>query len=86
MQIMAEDELQFPFRKFSLFENMELGSQRVRLDPVTIRANYLENLARHLKTIRDACNSMNISYALFKTSDPVDKVLAAYLAQRMGNR
>src|SRR4051812_4304745 len=66
LQILSEDELNFPFRKFSLFESMELGNQRIRLDPVTTRATYLENLGRHLKAVQDACNAMRISYQLFK--------------------
>ncbi len=86
MQVMADDELSFPFRKFSLFESLEISSQRVKLDPVTMRATYLENLARHLKTVQDACNEMRISYTLFKTNEPVDMALAAYLARRMGGR
>jgi uncharacterized protein (DUF58 family) len=86
LQILADDEVQFPFRKFSLFESMELKAQTVKLDPVTMRATYLENLARHMKAMRDACNSMSISHALFKTSEPVDKALAVYLGQRMGSR
>jgi hypothetical protein len=83
---MSEDELTFPFRKFSLFESLELGSQRIKLDPVTARSTYLENVARHLKKIQDACNAMRIGYSLFKTSESVDKTLTAYLARRMGSR
>jgi uncharacterized protein (DUF58 family) len=86
LQIMAADELAFPFRKFSLFESLELASERVKLDPAAMRATYLENVARHLKTIKDACESMRIGYSLFKTDEPVDKTLAAYLARRMGSR
>jgi len=86
LQIMAEDELSFPFRKFSLFENLEKSGQKLKLDPVTARATYLENLARHLKRITDACNAMRISYALLKTNESVEKTLTAYLARRMGSR
>ena len=32
--------------------SLRLG-RGVRLDPATVRATYLENLARHLKAIRD---------------------------------
>ena len=89
LQIMAEDELSFPFRKFSLFENLEPArgpAQRLKLDPATMRATYLENVARHLKKIQDACNAMRIGYSLFRTSESVDKTLTAYLARRMGSR
>jgi uncharacterized protein (DUF58 family) len=86
MQIMAEDELTFPFRKFSLFESLEMGGQKIRLDPASVRATYLENLARHLKAVRDECNALRISHTLFKTSESVDKALTGYLALRMGSR
>ena len=86
MQIMSEDELTFPFRKFSLFQNLETPSQKLKLDPATLRANYLENVARHLKQIRDGCNTLRINHTLFKTNESLDKTLAAYLAQRMGSR
>jgi uncharacterized protein (DUF58 family) len=86
LQIMAEDELTFPFRKFSLFENLEAGEQKIRLDPASVRATYLENLARHLKAVRDECNALRISHHLLKTSESVEKALTTYLAQRMGSR
>ena len=86
LQVMSDDELNFPFRKFSLFESLEIGNQRIRLDPVTTRGTYLENVARHLKAIRDACSAMRISYALFKTNESIEKALSAYLARRMGSR
>jgi uncharacterized protein (DUF58 family) len=86
LQIMAEDELTFPFRKFSLFESLESVSQKIRLDPASVRATYLENVARHIKAIRDGCNALRISHALLKTSEPVEKALTSYLASRMGSR
>jgi uncharacterized protein (DUF58 family) len=86
LQIMSDDELTFPFRNFSLFENLETASQKIKLDPATVRATYLANLARHLKSIRDECNALRISHTLFKTTDSVEKSLTTYLAQRMGSR
>lgn len=86
LQIVADDELTFPFRKFSLFDSLEVNGQRLKLDPVTTRATYLENIARHQKAVRDACSAMRISYGLFNTSETVEKALTAYLARRMGSR
>src|SRR4030095_2160932 len=37
LQVMADDELTFPFRKWSLFESLERADQRIRLDPATMR-------------------------------------------------
>jgi uncharacterized protein (DUF58 family) len=86
MQIMADDELTFPFRKFSLFESLEISGQKLKLDPATLRANYLENMSRHLQSLRDACNALRISHTLFKTNESLEKSLGAYLALRMGSR
>ncbi|MCL2649192.1 MAG: hypothetical protein FWD61_19690, partial [Phycisphaerales bacterium] len=93
LQIIADDELTFPFRSFTLFENLETrgrrnggGAQKLRLDPATVRGDYLANLSRHLKAIRDEANTLRISHALFKTTDSLEKSLTTYLAQRMGSR
>src|SRR2546423_168693 len=61
---MAEDELTFPFRRWSLFEDLERPGERLKLDPALMRAVYLENLSAHLKTIRDAASRMNLGYVM----------------------
>ena len=84
--VMAHDELEFPFRKWSLFENLENTSDRLRLDPATMRTIYLENVAAHLRAVREACSKLNISHVLLDTSRPFDDALMVYLAQRMGKK
>lgn len=86
LQIMADDELTFPFRKFSMFESLETDAERIKLDPSAMRATYLQNLATHLKALRDGANGLKISHALLKTSDSVEKALVEYLAVRAGRR
>ena len=84
LQVMADDELTFPFRKWSLFENLERPGHRLRLDPALTRAQYLDNLNRHQKAIRDAAARLNVSHVLLNTSRPFDEALTAYLAARVG--
>ena len=86
MQVMADDELNFPFRKWSLFENLERAGHRVKLDPAMMRSVYLENVSNHLKAIRDVTSKLNISHILLNTSQPFDQALTNYLAARMGWR
>jgi uncharacterized protein (DUF58 family) len=86
MQVMANDEITFPFRKWSLFENLERAGDRIKLDPALMRANYLENVANHLKAIRETVSKLNISHVLLNTSEPFDTALMNYLAARMGWR
>ena len=84
LQVMADDELNFPFRKWSQFENLEQATHRVKLDPAMMRSVYLENVAKHLKAIRDVTAKLNISHVLLNTSQPFDTALTNYLAARMG--
>lgn len=86
LQTVADDELTFPFRKWSLFENLERGADRIRLDPATMRAQYLGNINRHQKRIGDAAARLNVSRVVLNTKDPFDAALATYLAARAGWR
>lgn len=86
LQTMASDELEFPFRKWSLFENLEKKEDRLRLDPAMMRNTYLENVANHLAKLRDACNKQRFTHLLLNTSKPFDEALMTFLAQRAGRR
>ena len=86
LHVMAHDELEFPFRKWSSFEDLENAQDRVRLDPALVRAIYLQNVAEHLKAIREAASKLHVSHVLLDTSRPFDEALAVYLAQRSARR
>jgi uncharacterized protein (DUF58 family) len=84
LQVMANDELEFPFHKWSQFENLERVNHKLALDPAIMRTNYLKNVAAHLKSIREAVGKLNISHVLLNSSLPFDDAMTAYLAQRAG--
>ena len=86
LQVMSDDELTFPFRKWSLFESLEKSDQRLKLDPAMIRAKYLDNLARHQQTIKDGVNKMGIQHVLLNTKNSFDDALVAFLSRRMGKK
>jgi uncharacterized protein (DUF58 family) len=86
MQVMANDELDFPFRKWSLFENLENSSDKLRLDPALMRAAYLENLKKHQEQLKEGIAKLHVQHLLLNTSRPFDTALAAFLAQRMGRK
>jgi uncharacterized protein (DUF58 family) len=86
LHVMADDELNFPFRKWTLFQNMESTQHRLRLDPAMMRRHYLDNLRAHLTALRRTAADLNISYSLFNTSNPFDDALSMYLANRMRGR
>jgi uncharacterized protein (DUF58 family) len=86
LHTMANDELEFPFRKWSLFENLELSSDRLKLDPALMRNVYLQNVANHLEKVRDACNKLRVTHLLLNTSQPFDEALMVFLSQRAGRK
>ena len=86
MQVMAHDEIEFPFRNWSLFDDLEQPGRRLKLDPALTRRIYLENLADHMKAISDAAGKLQVNHVVLDTSRPFDAALTDYLAIRMGRK
>ncbi len=79
--IMDPAELQFPFNKLATFVDMETG-QRIKIDPKSIRGQYLRALEQFLAGYRRACAEARIEYVLANTARNYDLVLREYLATR----
>jgi len=82
---MDEDELNFPFAGTTKFEGME-ELPSLLCDPRALRQGYLEALQEFLQEIRRGCARQEIDYALVRTADHLDAVLALYLHQRMARK
>jgi len=82
MHVMADEELTFPFEKWSDFRNLELDSQHEELDPRTVRAEYLERVRGHLRRIEMACGQLQIDYVPMNTRVPFELALSGFLATR----
>lgn len=80
--VMDDDELEFPFTGPTRFEDME-SETRLNCNPKALREGYLEALRDFLDEVRRECAKNAIDYALVKTSDPMDAVLAQFLSRRM---
>jgi hypothetical protein len=81
---MAEEELTFPFTQFCDFRDLEVSGQRVQLDPRAVRAEYLDQLRRHIRRIEMGCGQMNIDYIQLSTRQSFVEALSHYLASRKG--
>ena len=80
--VMAEEELSFPFDRWSVFEDMERPSRRVQLDPQAVRAEYLEQVRKFVRRLQQGCGQMGVDYIPVLTNRPFDVSLAHYLASR----
>jgi uncharacterized protein (DUF58 family) len=79
--LLDKDELQFPFKEPSLFQDLE-EDLRLLADPEVIRSAYLETIHELIEGYRTSCASNLIDYSLFDTSMGLDRALVRYLTWR----
>ena len=88
LQIVADEELSFPFERMSLFHDLE-SSARLEVDVKAVKKDYLERYSRHLADLKRACGEMHIVHELLNTSvpyvDALSDVLVNY-ARKGGGR
>ncbi len=84
-QVLDPEELDFPFEKPALFEDVESG-QEIYVDPESVRESYMEKLQAHLDQIDTTCSRLGIPFRRVSTADPLEHVLGEFLRQRMSNK
>jgi uncharacterized protein (DUF58 family) len=84
--VVAPDEVEFPFRKWTQFRNLEVQGHKLLVDPQRLRKEYLANFERFCQDLRQACNRTQVDYHLMRTDQPVDRALGVYLSRRHRQR
>jgi len=82
LHTLAPEEEEFPFRRPSKFRNLERADHQLRVDPVALRAAYLERFNAFCQTLKEGVRAMDADYHRASTADPVEKTLLDYLASR----
>jgi uncharacterized protein (DUF58 family) len=80
--ILAPEEIEFPFKKWTQFRNLEIAGHKLLVDPNQLRKDYLNNFQTFCKQLRDQAGQMQIDYHLLRTDEPVDRALGLYLTKR----
>lgn len=83
--VLDEDEVSFEFQGTTRFLGMEAMPDLI-CNPRSLRDGYLEALKEYLDEVRRGCAKRGVEYALIRTSDYLDAVLARFLAARMALR
>ncbi len=83
--VLDEYELTFPFQRMTLFEGLE-EYPKLLVDPRALRKAYIEEVGKFCETIRKGCVKQSIDYVRISTEQPLDIVLARYLAGRLSIR
>jgi uncharacterized protein (DUF58 family) len=84
--ILAPEEIEFPFRKWTQFRNLEVRDNKLLVDPQQLRKEYLKNFQTFCKDLRDQVGRMQVDYHMLRTDEPVDKALGLYLTKRQTRR
>jgi uncharacterized protein (DUF58 family) len=83
--VMDDDELDFEFSGPTRFEGLELDDH-LSCNPRALREGYLAALDKFLAEVRRGCVQDKVDYALVRTSDPLDAILARFLSNRLGTQ
>jgi len=86
LHVLAEEEVGFPFTSYSTFEDLEGVAPRLRIDPQSVRALYLERMRAFLSTIEKTCGRMGADYVPVNTKTPVGDTLVNWLVSRKARR
>ena len=82
LHVMADEELTFPFDRWSDFRDLEVAGVHEELDPLTVRAEYLQRVQEFINRVESECGQMEVDYVPMNTKVPFDVALAGFLATR----
>jgi uncharacterized protein (DUF58 family) len=84
--ILAPEELEFPFRKWTQFRDLEVRDNKLLVDPQQLRKEYLKNFNAFCKELREQAGRMQIDYHMMRTDEPVERALGIYMTKRQTQR
>ena len=82
-QIWDRDELDFPFKQWTKFVDLEVVGENHMVDPASLRKSYLANLEKFREELRRGCLRNRVDLIPLVTDEPYAAALAKYLAARM---
>ena len=82
-RIAAPEEIEFPFDRPTQFRNLENIDHRLLVDPARLRKEYLRQYNEFSTSLENTCGTLGIDHRVIRTSDPLQKVVGEWLAERM---
>jgi uncharacterized protein (DUF58 family) len=80
--VLAPEEEEFPFRRPARFRNLERPVDTLRVDPLSLRATYLERFRAFREGLKERARAAGVDYHPASTAESVEKTLLDYLARR----
>ena len=85
MQVLDDDEIEFPFDELTRFEGLEL-EPGILVDPRGIREEYLRQFEEFNTKLERGCMEMEVDLVRINTKLPPEEALRDYLATRTRRR
>jgi uncharacterized protein (DUF58 family) len=82
LQVLAPEEVEFPYNRITQFRNLEVAGNQLLVDPRRLREEYLQHFRQFCKEIKDRAGKLHVDYHLLRTDEPVDRALGIYLSRR----
>jgi len=79
--ILTHEELQFPFKKFGYFQDLETD-EKILLQPKFLKQEYVEQMQQYLDVVKKSCGKLRVSYQVMDTTTPFDRALMTFLTTR----
>lgn len=81
IQVLHQDEVQFPFKRWSRFRGME-GEKARLCEPAIVKKVYLDNFRRHRSDLEKACRAMGAEFYSFVTERSLIESVTTLLRRR----
>jgi uncharacterized protein (DUF58 family) len=80
--ILAPEEEEFPFGKPMQLRDLEHVDRRLRIDPLALKAAYLERFSTFCRSLKEQLHAMGADYQRASTGESIEKILLDYLSRR----
>jgi uncharacterized protein (DUF58 family) len=85
VQVLAPEELSFPFKRESFFQDLELP-RRMQVNPNTLRKQYLAEFRSFLDQLHQTLTDVGADHVTLRTDQDLGEILAQYLHRRAAQK
>jgi uncharacterized protein (DUF58 family) len=86
MHVLAPEEIEFVFRRWSAFQSLEIAGQRIHLEPAAVRDEYLRRVREFLEQLEALVTGLGGDYVRMVTRQDLAETLGWFLRSRMARR
>ena len=81
-QVLAPEEIDFPFRKEAFFEDLEIP-RRLQVNPAALRKHYLEEFAKFQERLQGIATDVQADLVTLRTDQDLGESLARFMRRRI---